>query len=312
MTIDGDGMVLQIFTKSLDRDCERPRADRRRHAGSPAADTTRRTTGPGGRCRGRPPSAWVPWARASRHAAAASASSWRSPASPPTGPATGSGRPDFEHAAGAFVPEVRVLYGMAFPVKDGATMVRFESTGRARRSPGRPPEQACPGLRSNARGASTVGVVLAGETAGLVGAALRRSPVGMPAGLDVFAHTRGPGLALAHVGARARPQHGAGRRRRDPGVESRRWRRSSGRSRATGRPAVQGHFHAAVVPYRPLPAGIVRAWRRRSTPVRAGPGRDDVAPARRLAADRRRRREHVHARGLLVRPSGRRRGGESP
>ena len=50
-------------------------------------------------------------------------------------PGEGSGQPDFEQATGAFVPEVHVLYGMAFSVNEGATMVRFESQGE----PGDPP-----------------------------------------------------------------------------------------------------------------------------------------------------------------------------
>ncbi len=73
---------------------------------------------------------------------------------------------------------------------------------------------------------------------------------------------------------------------------------------------IQGHFHAAVVPYRPLPGGAIELATHGRASVRAGPDRDDPPPARRLAADRRGRREHVHPRGHLVRLPGRRRGVE--
>src|SRR5262249_13838022 len=100
-------------------------------------------------------------------------------------PSAGPGRPDFEHAAGAFIPGVRVLYGLAFP-SDGAVVVRFEAKGE--------PGSACVSLSQIAEaildqaGGGVVGVVLVGESHGLVGAALRRSPVSLPTGLDPFAH----------------------------------------------------------------------------------------------------------------------------
>ena len=43
-------------------------------------------------------------------------------------PSAGPGRPDFEQAAGSFVPQVRLLYGLAFPV-ERASVVRFEAKG---------------------------------------------------------------------------------------------------------------------------------------------------------------------------------------
>ncbi len=100
-------------------------------------------------------------------------------------PSAGPGWPDFEHAAGAFVPGVRVLYGLAFPV-GRATVVRFEARGQ----PGAgsiPLSQIAVACLDLAEGGA-VGIVIAAETDGLVGAALRRSPVGLPAGLDPFAH----------------------------------------------------------------------------------------------------------------------------
>ena len=167
-------------------------------------------------------------------------------------PSEGSGQPDFEQAAGAFVPEVHVLYGMAFSVKEGATMVRFESKGE----PGDPaaPLSKLAQAAPRAGGSDTVGVVLIGETAGLVGTALRRSPVGMPGGLDVFAHTQ----ARDWLSLTSEPEHArstalvVGVATREPSPALAPFVRPLS---GTGPAELRGHFHAAVVPYRPLPRG---------------------------------------------------------
>ena len=99
----------------------------------PGRGYERRTNGPGWRVPGRPPSVWALWGRVSRHAAGrfgeflavAGVAAYR--------PSEGPGRPDFEHAAGAFVPVVRVLYGLAFPT-GSAAVIRFEAKGGARTS----------------------------------------------------------------------------------------------------------------------------------------------------------------------------------
>src|SRR4029077_7067851 len=80
-------------------------------------------------------------------------------------PSAGPGRPDFEQAAGSFVPQVRLLYGLAFPV-ERASVMRFEAKGE----PGVasvPLSQIAEACLSQA-GSGVVGVVLAGETDGLV------------------------------------------------------------------------------------------------------------------------------------------------
>jgi anti-anti-sigma factor len=168
-------------------------------------------------------------------------------------PSAGPGRPDFEHAAGAFVPGVRLLYGLAFPV-ERAAVARFEAKGEPG-SASVPLSQIAAACLDQA-GGGMVGIVLAGETDGLVGAALRRSPVGLPAGLDPFAHpdvrdwlaltpepehSRSTALVVGVATREASPVLG-------PFV-----RPLSGASA----PDIQGHFHAAVVPYRPLPGGPV-------------------------------------------------------
>ena len=84
-----------------------------------------------------------------------------------------------------FVPRVHVLYGMAFPTR-AASLVRFEAQGE--------PGSASVSLSQIAltclelTGSDVVGIVLAGETEGLVGAALRQSPAVIPKGVDPFDH----------------------------------------------------------------------------------------------------------------------------
>jgi anti-anti-sigma factor len=168
-------------------------------------------------------------------------------------PSGGPGRPDFEHAAGAFVPGMRVLYGLAFPV-ERAAVVRFEAKGEPGSASVRLSQIA--GACLHQAGGGVVGVVLAGESDGLVGAALRRSPVGRPAGLDPFAHPE----VRDWLSLTPEPEHarctalvvGVATREDDPAL-SLFVRPIAG---ATA-PDIRGHFHAAVVPYRPLPGGAV-------------------------------------------------------
>ena len=101
-------------------------------------------------------------------------------------------------------------------------------------------------------------MVLAGESAGLVGAALRRSPVGLPAGSDLFAHPE----VRDWLSLTPEPEHsrstalvvGVATREAGPALEPF-VRPLLGASAPA--PELQGHFHAAVVPYRPLPGGAV-------------------------------------------------------
>jgi anti-anti-sigma factor len=169
-------------------------------------------------------------------------------------PSAGPGRPDFEHAAGAFVPGVRVLYGLAFST-ERACVVRFEARGE--------PGSASVSLSHIALAcleqsdADAVGVVVAGEADGLVGAALRRSPVGLPAGLDPFQHPD----VRDWLSFTPEPEHsrstalvvGVATRKAGPALAP--FVRPLVGGAAT--PELQGHFHAAVVPYRPLPGGAV-------------------------------------------------------
>jgi hypothetical protein len=168
-------------------------------------------------------------------------------------PTAGPGQPDFEQTAGAFIPKVHVLYGMAFSVR-GAALVRFEAkAGHGRASVSL--SQIASACLEHAR-SGLVGLVIAGETTGLVGAALRRSPVGIPDGTDLFAHpdvrdwlsftpeaehSRSTALVVGVAARKARQALA-------PFVRP---------LSSACAPEILGHFHAAVVPYRPLAGGAI-------------------------------------------------------
>jgi len=97
-----------------------------------------------------------------------------------------------------------------------------------------------------------------GESAGLVGAALRRSPVAANARADVFAF---PGVR-EWLSFTTEPAHTksvvllAGIAVQGDGEKLRSWVRPLG-SRAGARPAISGHLHAAAFSYRPVPKGRI-------------------------------------------------------
>jgi anti-anti-sigma factor len=173
-------------------------------------------------------------------------------------PGDGLGQPDFEQAAGAFIPEVHVLYALSFTMNAGARLVRFEAQRETRNRSVFLSELALACLAQSPT--DTVGMVLVGETDGLVGTALRRSPVEIPAGTDPFAHphardwlsmTSEPEFARSTalvVGVATR----AASLLLSPFV-----RPLSASASASGPPGPEGHFHAAVVPYRPLAHGTI-------------------------------------------------------
>ncbi len=183
-TIDREGMVLQVFSESRRRPGRACRVDGRAFAARAGGfDASHEITwsaipdavalglgalGPSfDECRG----------RFGEFLAVAGVAAYR--------PTAGPGRPDFEQSAGAFVPKVRMLYGLAFPARSAA-LVRFEARVE-HGSSSVPLSQialACLELAAS----DTVGLIIAGEAEGLVGAALRRSPAGIPRGVDPFAH----------------------------------------------------------------------------------------------------------------------------
>jgi anti-anti-sigma factor len=169
-------------------------------------------------------------------------------------PSDGSGQPDFEQAAGAFIPQVHVLYGMAFSMSTAARFVRFEAKGEALNRSVCLSALAAACLAQAETSTATVGMVLIGEIDGLVGTALRRSPVEIPSGTNPFAQPH----AREWLSMTSEPEH-ARSTALVVGVATRAAsaalapfvRRLSG----SGPPGLQGHFHAVVVPYRPLPRG---------------------------------------------------------
>jgi anti-anti-sigma factor len=169
-------------------------------------------------------------------------------------PSAGPGRPDFEQAAGAFVPQVRVLYGLTFATTAAPTLVRFEAKGEPfnRSVTLSQLAEAC----LDQSGTGTAGMVLVGETDGLVGTALRRSPVAIPAGADPFAHPD----AREWLSMTSEPEHArstalvVGVASSSPGPRLAPFVRPLSGS-GPGPGGLRGHFHAAVVPFRPLPRG---------------------------------------------------------
>jgi anti-anti-sigma factor len=158
-------------------------------------------------------------------------------------PTDGTNVADFLTSSGSFVPKVATLYGM---VCDGAfsRLVRFES--------GAAPMGFSALVDSclEASGAETAGFVIAAESAGLMGAALKRAPVGgkaKPFGFPEIrqwfsfsperCHTRA--LVLIAGVASASPPGALGPLLRPL-------------SKAT---KTVGHFHAAAFGYRPLSKG---------------------------------------------------------
>ncbi|MES2694786.1 MAG: STAS domain-containing protein [Verrucomicrobiota bacterium] len=162
-------------------------------------------------------------------------------------PADGSSRPDFVVSQGALVPEGYILVGLSgegtFP-----TLVRFEAKKERRTI-------ALAELTQTAltlSGASAAAFVAVTETAGLVGASLRKSPAlagtkdsrfGFPQIRDFLSFTTERAFRDSTsllVGVVAQPGTSL-----DPLL------------RPLGGPALRAHIHAAAFPYRPLRKGRI-------------------------------------------------------
>ena len=164
-------------------------------------------------------------------------------------PTDGTNVPDSLIGAGAFVPQLSVLYAITC---DGslAHLARFE----ARDTQGSVPLSEVATTALALTTISAAGIVLVAESAGLVGATLQRSPVAKRAEADPFAYpeirdwlsftperTHSRAVALV-VGVVARAD--------DPTL--------SPLLRPLGSaPWPVGHFHAAAFSYRPLQRGYV-------------------------------------------------------
>ncbi len=161
-------------------------------------------------------------------------------------PSDSSGRPDFVLSEGDLVPEGRLLLGLSgrgeFPLLARfAAKADFRSVGLA--------ELAASALAFSQ--ASAVAVAAITETAGLVGASLRRSPSPVREGTPRFDF---PGIR-DWLSFHSEPVH------RDStslvvGVAARPGSSLDPLLRPIG-PDLLGHFHAATFPYRPLQKGRI-------------------------------------------------------
>ncbi|PYU87897.1 MAG: anti-sigma factor antagonist, partial [Acidobacteria bacterium] len=159
-------------------------------------------------------------------------------------PTDGSNVPDFLLSHGAFVPELQVLYSV---VCEGplALLARFE----AKQETGRVGLTELADLCLEVAGTNQAGIVIIAESAGLVGAALRRSPVGAGAGSAPFGHPE----IRKWLSFTTEPSHSralalvAGVAARSPDGALAPLLRPSSREQA-----LVSHFHAAAFSYRPL------------------------------------------------------------
>ncbi len=163
-------------------------------------------------------------------------------------PTDGTNVPDYVVSEGLLVPELEVLYGVSGR-GSFSKLVRFEAKPEP---PGVLPLAELVEGAFEAAQADVIAIALIAESAGLVGAALKRSvaagkletsPLSFPAARDWLSFTTERGhertlSAVVGVAARA-PSAELGRLLRPIGTGTRAF----------------GHFHAAVFPYRPLQKG---------------------------------------------------------
>ena len=163
-------------------------------------------------------------------------------------PTDGTNVPDFVVSSGDLVPELNVLYGLSCEGEFGHLM-RFETSGVE--SPISLAELARTALEVSA--APVIGMTMVAESAGLLGASLRRSPAGATGGADAPFHypeVRGwlsfsterlfaRSLALVAGVAASKDETPVASLLRPLGNKL----------------APLGHFHAAAFSYRPLKKG---------------------------------------------------------
>ena len=162
-------------------------------------------------------------------------------------PTDGSSVPDFQIIEGQFVPEVSLLYGLT--ASGGfARLLRFEAaqSGRQVIALAELVEAALENLQTPA-----AGFAILAESASVVGATLRQSPA-LAAGQSPWTF---PGVRdwLSFTTERTDERDVAlilGFAMGEPAGEATQFFRKIGPGTTA-----QGHFHAAVFPYRPLPKG---------------------------------------------------------
>ena len=160
-------------------------------------------------------------------------------------PTDGTNVPDFVVSSGDLVPEMHTLYGLRCE-GDFSHLLRFEGAGVSQ------PVSLTDVLQTalTVAGSPNIGIVMVAESAGLVGAALRRSPAVERAGFEYPAirawlsfsterlYTRSLALVTG-VASADRSAPFAGQLRPLDGAD------------------LFGHFHAAAFSYRPLPQGEI-------------------------------------------------------
>jgi hypothetical protein len=164
-------------------------------------------------------------------------------------PTDGTDVADYVVSAGALVPELKVLYALACE-GSFAALARFESRPREDRIALSDIADACLEIVEQ----ESAGMVMVAESAGLVGAALRRSPAVEPSNAAPFgypqvrewlsftperAHPRSLALVAGVVSRAERPELAA-------------WLRPLRKEGSTS-----GHLHAAAFSYRPLQKGAI-------------------------------------------------------
>jgi anti-anti-sigma factor len=172
-------------------------------------------------------------------------------------PTDGTNAPDFLLAGGTTLPGAQVCYAISC---QGAGPEPFEKLIRFEAASGGAPValSLLLGTCLELAEARQAGVVMIAESAGLVGAALRRSPVAAHAGGDVFAF---PGVR-EWLSFTAEPAHTksvvllGGVAARAESEELKGWIRPLGAVTNPGSP-VSGHLHAAAFSYRPVPKGKI-------------------------------------------------------
>src|SRR5213075_82862 len=159
----------------------------------------------------------------------------------------GSSVPDFVVTEEALIPELKVLYALAGKGQF-AQMMRFDA------KPGPPGVIGLSSLIDAAMeisGANAAGVVFLAESAGLVGAALRRSP----GRVDAKSPLEFPGIRdwLSFTTERTHERNltlMVGIALREPSAQVAAFVRP-----LSSNPRVHGHFHAALFPYQPVQRG---------------------------------------------------------
>jgi anti-anti-sigma factor len=157
--------------------------------------------------------------------------------------------PDYQLAAGTFVPEMQVLYGV---ICEGsfASFARFEAKSESGTIPLSELAAACLEVAGTDRAA----LVLVAESAGLVGASLRRSPAqpgSERAPFDFPAVREWLSFTPEHAYPRCMALVvGIASRRREQSL-------SALMRPLAAESGLNGHFHAAVFSYSPLRKGLI-------------------------------------------------------